>query len=70
MGSNPIFSILFYFKMRNTIFQYFLGLRKQKLFKNKKKALRGCPQKKGICLKVFKVTPKKPNSAKRLLLRV
>ena len=30
-------------------------------------ALEGCPQKKGVCLKVFTRTPKKPNSAIRKL---
>jgi len=36
-----------------------------KFHKSKKKALRGCPQKKAICLKILKVTPRKPNSALR-----
>ena len=41
--------------------------------KNKTKktpALLSCPQKKGLCLKVFTRTPKKPNSAIRKLTRL
>jgi small subunit ribosomal protein S12 len=40
--------------------------------KNKSKtlALSSCPQKKGICLKVYTVTPKKPNSAIRKVTRI
>jgi len=38
--------------------------------KNRKKALEKCPQKKGICIKVFTAAPKKPNSAKRKLTKV
>jgi small subunit ribosomal protein S12 len=30
----------------------------------------GAPQKKGDCLRVFKLSPKKPNSAKRSVVRV
>ena len=38
--------------------------------KDRKKALEKCPQKKGVCLKVFITTPKKPNSAKRKVTKV
>lgn len=41
-----------------------------KLFLNKTPALNKCPQKKGICLKVFLRTPKKPNSALRKLVKL
>jgi len=34
------------------------------------KALRQCPQKKGICVKVRIVKPKKPNSAQRKIVKV
>ncbi len=37
---------------------------------NRKKALEKCPQKKGICTKIFITTPKKPNSAKRKVVKV
>ena len=33
-------------------------------------ALQKCPQKKGVCLKIFIRTPKKPNSAKRKLAKI
>lgn len=38
--------------------------------KNKVLALQQNPQKKGICLKVFTMTPKKPNSALRKVVRI
>jgi small subunit ribosomal protein S12 len=33
-------------------------------------ALGGCPQKRGVCLRVYTTTPKKPNSALRKVARV
>lgn len=44
--------------------------RLSKLKRNKVPALQSSPQKKGICLKVFLRTPKKPNSALRKLARL
>lgn len=44
--------------------------RKKKIFKIKTAALEQNPQKKGICLKVFTRTPKKPNSAIRKVAKV
>lgn len=38
--------------------------------KTKAPALRGCPQKRGVCLQVKTQTPKKPNSALRKVARV
>ena len=38
--------------------------------KTKTPALRGAPQKRGVCTRVFTVTPKKPNSALRKVARV
>lgn len=38
--------------------------------KNTAPALRGCPQKRGVCLRVYTSTPKKPNSALRKVARV
>lgn len=38
--------------------------------KSKSPALRSCPQKRGVCLVVRTVTPKKPNSALRKVARV
>ena len=33
-------------------------------------ALRGCPQRRGVCTRVYTTTPKKPNSALRKIARV
>lgn len=38
--------------------------------KSKSPALKECPQKRGVCTKVFTRTPKKPNSALRKVARV
>ena len=38
--------------------------------KTKSPALRGCPQRRGVCLRVYTSTPKKPNSALRKVARV
>lgn len=38
--------------------------------KSKSPALQGCPQKKGVCTRVYTTTPKKPNSALRKVARV
>ncbi len=38
--------------------------------KNNKKVLKPSPQKRGVCTKVFTMTPKKPNSAMRKVARV
>jgi small subunit ribosomal protein S12 len=40
------------------------------LAKNKAPALDGCPQKRGVCTRVYTTTPKKPNSALRKVARV
>lgn len=44
--------------------------RKRKKEKSKAPALDGCPQKRGVCIRVFTTTPKKPNSALRKVARV
>ena len=41
---------------------------KEKFKRNR--ALKGCPQKQGICLRVFTRPPKKPNSAVRKLAKI
>jgi|TARA_B100000809_G_scaffold81814_1_gene80071 small subunit ribosomal protein S12 len=38
--------------------------------RNKVPALENCPQKRGVCVKVYTTTPKKPNSALRKVARV
>ncbi len=42
----------------------------QKLTKSSVPAMRGCPQVRGVCTRVYTVTPKKPNSALRKVARV
>ena len=44
--------------------------RKTKIEKSKVPALEGCPQKRGVCTRVYTTTPKKPNSAMRKVARV
>jgi len=43
--------------------------RKKKIFKPKTPALHRCPQRRGICVKIFIRTPKKPNSAQRKVVK-
>ncbi|GIL41901.1 30S ribosomal protein S12 [Roseiterribacter gracilis] len=38
--------------------------------RNKVPALKACPQKRGVCTRVYTTTPKKPNSALRKVARV
>ncbi|WP_034637757.1 30S ribosomal protein S12 [Chitinivibrio alkaliphilus] len=44
--------------------------RKQVTSKSMSVALDSCPQKRGVCTRVFTTTPKKPNSALRKVARV
>jgi small subunit ribosomal protein S12 len=44
--------------------------RKQIKKKTTAPALKGCPQKRGVCTRVYTTTPKKPNSALRKVARV
>eukprot|EP00744_Colponema_vietnamica_P004531 GILI01006746.1.p2 GENE.GILI01006746.1~~GILI01006746.1.p2 ORF type:complete len:189 (-),score=29.07 GILI01006746.1:60-626(-) len=53
-----------------TLRQVLKGCRKEPVKKTNVPALDGCPQKKGLILKVFTMTPKKPNSAIRKVVRV
>ncbi len=41
-----------------------------KKYKSKSPALEKCPQKRGVCTRVFTTTPKKPNSAMRKVARI
>ena len=48
-------------------------VRKGRVLQKKKTsapALKGCPQKRGVCTRVFTTTPKKPNSALRKVARI
>ena len=44
--------------------------RSSKPKKTQSRALEGCPQKRGVCTRVYTRTPKKPNSALRKVARV
>ena len=44
--------------------------RKAPRYKTASPALQGCPQKRGVCTRVYTQTPKKPNSALRKVARV
>ncbi len=53
-----------------TINQLVRSPRVKQKAKNKVPALNGCPQKRGVCTRVYTTTPKKPNSALRKVARV
>lgn len=53
-----------------TINQLVRKKRKPKKKKSKSPALQGNPQKRGVCVRVYTTTPKKPNSALRKVARV
>jgi len=44
--------------------------RKKPVKKTKSPALMNCPQRRGVCLRVYTTTPKKPNSALRKVARL
>ena len=53
-----------------TINQLIRKGRVRKVEKNKSPALKSCPQRRGVCTRVYTTTPKKPNSALRKVCRV
>ena len=53
-----------------TINQLIRNGRKTVIKRNKVPALKACPQKRGVCTRVYTSTPKKPNSALRKVARV
>lgn len=53
-----------------TINQLVRQSRDQKRKKDKAPALESCPQRRGVCTRVYITTPKKPNSALRKVARV
>src|SRR3954465_117682 len=53
-----------------TINQLVRNPRVKQVSKNKVPALEACPQKRGVCTRVYTTTPKKPNSALRKVARV
>ena len=54
----------------STVNQLVRKARKPKQYKSSVPALEGCPQKRGVCTRVYTTTPKKPNSALRKVARV
>ena len=53
-----------------TISQLIKDGRKRAKKKSKAPALQNCPQKRGVCVRVYTTTPKKPNSALRKVARI
>ena len=53
-----------------TISQLVRKGRKVLVDKSKSPALDACPQRRGVCVRVYTTTPKKPNSAMRKVARV
>ena len=53
-----------------TINQLILSGRVDKTYKTASPALKACPQRRGVCVRVYTTTPKKPNSALRKVAKV
>jgi small subunit ribosomal protein S12 len=53
-----------------TINQLIRKPRAPQIARNKVPAMQGCPQKRGVCTRVYTTTPKKPNSALRKVAKV
>ena len=53
-----------------TINQLIRKPRQSPVARNKVPAMEACPQKRGVCTRVYTTTPKKPNSALRKIARV
>ena len=53
-----------------TINQLVRRARRPKTYKSASPALQSCPQRRGVCTRVYTTTPKKPNSALRKVARV
>jgi len=69
-GASPPGALLLYGATVPTISQLVRKGRDQIVFKTKSPALQDNPQKRGVCVRVFTQTPKKPNSALRKVARV
>jgi small subunit ribosomal protein S12 len=61
---------LYFFITMPTIQQLIRFQRKKIEKKTKSPALKACPQRRGVCTRVYTTTPKKPNSALRKVARV
>lgn len=71
-GKIRIFYFQFYTKEQSvpTINQLIRKERKKVIRKTKSPALLECPQRRGVCTRVYTTTPKKPNSALRKVAKV
>ena len=54
----------------STLNQILKKKRHPKVVKSNSQALKKCPQRKGVCLRVYITTPKKPNSAERKIAKI
>ncbi len=57
-------------RLMPTVNQLIRKPRKAPIKRNKVPAMEACPQKRGVCTRVYTTTPKKPNSALRKVARV
>nr|YP_010395122.1 ribosomal protein S12 [Grateloupia elliptica]UQJ72563.1 ribosomal protein S12 [Grateloupia elliptica]UYI31697.1 ribosomal protein S12 [Grateloupia elliptica] len=53
-----------------TINQLLKKSRKKSVRSSKSAALKNCPQRKGVCVRVYTINPKKPNSAERKVAKI
>jgi small subunit ribosomal protein S12 len=53
-----------------TIQQLIRKPRRQKVYRSKARHMDSCPQKRGVCTRVYTTTPKKPNSALRKVAKI
>ena len=53
-----------------TISQLIRKPRQKAVYREKSRHMEACPQKRGVCTRVYTTTPKKPNSALRKVARV
>ena len=68
--SSAIYYIIYKGDNMPTIAQLVRKERKKLTYKTKSPALTECPQRRGVCTRVYTTTPKKPNSALRKVARV
>jgi small subunit ribosomal protein S12 len=67
---SPIFKSFLNESLMPTIQQLVRKGRKKVVVKSKSRALDSCPQRRGVCVRVYTTTPKKPNSAMRKVAKV
>jgi small subunit ribosomal protein S12 len=69
-GKNPLKGVKIRSCNMPTLNQLVRKSRKRAVKKSKTPAMQSCPQKRGVCTRVYTTTPKKPNSALRKVARV